>query len=296
MPTVRETVVDLTKRLAAAGISDARLEAELLVAHALATDRTRLLAAFGDPLPSVAEASLRTLVEHRLRREPLAYLLGCREFYGLRLAVREGVLIPRQETETLVDEAIRLAREHYASTPVIADVGCGSGAIALALAAHLPKATVYALDKSPVATEVTKFNAAALGLSERVCVLQGDLLQPLPDRVDLIAANLPYVRTDEFPQLQPEVLYEPREALDGGRNGLEMIYRMFEQAPQWLTSGGAVLVECAPRQMQHLLRHIAHLYPGKQAWAVRDLSGRRRVAVLRDAADSGRIGVHERSA
>jgi release factor glutamine methyltransferase len=296
MKTVRETVMSISRQFSDAGIVDPRLEAEVLVAHVLGTDRTHLLATFSDLLSSEAAKPLPALIERRLQREPLAYLVGWREFYGLRLAVREGVLIPRQETETLVDEALRLVRGQYGPAPVIADVGCGCGAIALALAAHLPKAAIYALDNSSTAIEVTRLNAAALGLSERVHVLQGDLLQPLPVDVDVIAANVPYVRTDEFAALQPEVLHEPRQALDGGADGLHFIRRLFEEAAEKLRLGGAVLVECAPRQMQPLLRYISRLYPGRQVWAVRDLSGRRRVAVLQNTAEVSSDEALERSA
>ena len=166
--TLGEAVRQIDRLLAQAGIPEARLEADLLVSHALDTDRTRLLARLEEPLPPEALATLVPLVERRLRREPLAYLLGWREFYGLRFLVRSGVLIPRQETETLVEEAIRLARERYDGAPLVADVGCGCGAIAVALAAHLPEARIYALDRESIALEVTGQNCRRHGVQDRV--------------------------------------------------------------------------------------------------------------------------------
>ena len=253
------------------GIEEARLEAELLVSHVLGTDRTHLLANLGEPLPADALASLVPLIERRLLREPLSYLLGWREFYGLRFAVRPGVLIPRHETETLVDEALRLARERYNGVPLIADLGCGSGVIAVSLALHLLGSRIYAMDNAPSALEVAEENCKRYDVQERVPLLKGDLLIPLPEPVDMIVANLPYVRSGDFPTLQPEVLYEPREALDGGPDGLQIILKLLDQLPGRVRPGGALLLECDPSQVQCLKRQALRRHPDSSVQVVQDL-------------------------
>ena len=278
--TLGEAVRQIVRLLSRVGIPEARLEGELLVSHALDTNRTHLLARLGDPLPRSALDLLVPLVERRLRREPLAYLLGWREFYGLRFSVRPGVLIPRQETETLVEEAIRLAAERYGGAPLVADVGCGCGAIAVALAVHLPDARIYALDKESTALEVTEQNCRRHGVQDRVTLLQGELLTPLDEPVDIVVANLPYIRIGDFATLQPEVLREPWEALDGGPDGLQVIFRMLEQLPGKVRPGGAVLVECDPRQVEHLKRQAHGHYPDSSVRVLQDLAHLDRVVEL----------------
>ena len=278
--TLGEAVRQIDKLLSRAGIPEARLEGELLVSHVLDADRTRLLARLEEPLAPAAFYILVPLVERRLRREPLAYLLGWREFYGLRFLVRPGVLIPRQETETLVEEAIRLARQRYDGAPLVADVGCGCGAIAVALATRLPKARIYAFDKEPVALEVTEQNCRRHGVQDQVTLLQGELLTPLDEPVDIVVANLPYVRSGDFATLQPEVLHEPREALDGGPDGLQVIVRLLDQLPGKVRSGGVVLVECDPRQVEHLKRQAHGCYPDSSIRVLQDLAHLGRVVEL----------------
>lgn len=270
--TLGEAVRQIDKLLSRRGIPEAHLEAELLVSHALDTDRTHLLSCLEEIQPPGALDRLVPLMERRLRREPLAYLLGWREFYGLRLSVRPGVLIPRQETETLVEEAVRLAKERYGGSPAIADVGCGSGAIAVALAAHLPKARISALDKEPISLEVTAQNCQQHRVQDRVTLLQGDLLAPLAEPVDIVIANLPYLCSGYFVALQPEVLHEPREALDGGTDGLQVIFRLMNQLHAKVKQGGAVLMECDPRQAKHLKQQAHDHYPDSSIRVLQDLA------------------------
>ena len=278
--TVGETVLRLCDDLSQASIEEARLEAELLVAHVLGIDRTHLLADLRQLFPPKAAPSLASLVERRRLREPLAYLLGWREFYGLRFAVRPGVLIPRQETETLVEEALRLAVERYGGTPRLADVGCGCGAIAVALAVNLPGAHIYAVDSSPIALRVATENIHSHAVQGWVSLLQGDLLDPVDEPVDLVVANLPYVRTGDFAGIQPEVLREPREALDGGPDGLEVIHRLLRQLAGKVALRGAVLLECDPRQAEHLKREAQAHYAGSSVRVLQDLAGLDRVVEL----------------
>ena len=270
--TVGETVLRLCDDLSQPSIEEARLEAELLVAHVMGTGRAHLLAEWQRPISPTALPLLAGLVERRLRREPLSYLVGWREFYGLRFAVRSGVLIPRPETETVVDAALRLAVGRYGDAPVVADVGCGCGAITVALATHLPLARVYAIDSARVALEMSAENVRRHGVEERVTLLDGNLLDSLTEPVDVVVANLPYIRSGDFAAIQPEVLWEPREALDGGPDGLAVIRRMLDQIPGKVRPEGAMLLECDPRQASGLVNEIQERFPGCSARVLPDLA------------------------
>ncbi|MXW31023.1 MAG: peptide chain release factor N(5)-glutamine methyltransferase [Chloroflexi bacterium] len=279
VPTLAHLVRRTARRLEAAGIADARLEADLIWTTALGIDRAALYAAFRDTPTEEEKGRAEALCERRLNREPVAYLMGTREFYGLPIAVGPGVLIPRPETETVVEETLRLVEGE--APPVVADVGCGSGAIAVALAVARPEAVVYALDIAPRALELTALNAAKHGVSERVHVLESDLLAALPRPVHVIAANLPYVMSEEIPLLEPEVSrYEPREALDGGADGLDLIRRLLAEADGHLLPGGSLVLEMDPRQTAAAGEAAAACFPGARIRAVRDLAERERVLVV----------------
>lgn len=261
---IGEALAQAVTQLRNEGVDSPRLDAELLLAHVLDVNRAAILAHPDRPLTPKALTRYRDLVDRRAHREPLAYLVGHREFYGLDLYVNHHVLIPRPETELLVDHALRLARP-LAPGPRIVDVGAGSGAIAVALAVHLPQARVYALDASPDALTVVAENAKRHGAEERVSCLRGDLLEPLArldpsaaggtagrslrGQVDLVTANLPYVSTSEWRRLAPEIReHEPRAALDGGPDGLDLIRRLLATAGPFLRPGGALLVEIGASQ------------------------------------------------
>ena len=285
MSTLGVRLDDTARRLAAVGIDDPRLEADVLWMKALDIDRAQLYARLHDDPAEAHATAAEALTARRLRREPLAYVTGTREFYGIDLTIRPGVLVPRPDTETLVDEAISVLAHRAEPAPVIADIGCGSGAIALALAASVADATVHAVDRSPAAVGLTRANAERHGLGERVRVYLGDLTAPLPEPVDLIAANLPYVRSDELPTLEPEVsVFEPAEALDGGADGLDIVRRLLSEAPAHLKPGAAVLLELDPRQFDEAAAFAAEAMPDARARSVRDLAGRERVLVLETTA------------
>ena len=285
MTTVRRLLHETEERLARSGVDDARLEAELLWMTALRTDRTVLYAQLLETPKPTAQRTAAALLKRRLRREPAAYLMGRREFYGLSFHVAPGVFIPRPETETLVEEALRLAPE---GPVIVADVGTGSGAIAISVAVSHPEATVYATDISTHALEVAARNAQEHGVGERVHPLQGDLLSPLRTTVDLVLANLPYVASSEIPTLEPEIrLYEPREALDGGDDGLDTVARLLaplgaglDTAPPHLNPGGSLLLELDPRQMERAARLALRAFPQATTRSVLDLAGRRSVLVV----------------
>jgi release factor glutamine methyltransferase len=268
------------RRFAIGGIGDARIEADLVWMTSLEVDRAELYARMADS-PSDAEAlSAEELIQRRLRHEPTAYLVGHREFYNIDLLVGVGALIPRPDTEALVEEALRLAA--LRPGPItIADIGCGTGAIGLAIAANLPSAHVTATDLYPAALALARRNTERLGLADRVEVLEGDLLAPLPGPVDMITSNLPYVESGEIPTLDPEIrLYEPREALDGGDDGLDLIRRFLVDVPRYLKPAGVLLMEMDPRQIEHAERFAAGVVPGAAIRAVQDLTRRDRVLVL----------------
>ncbi len=274
-----EAVRWLETSLDDAGLDDARIEAEALVMSALAANRASLYAAWRDDVVTAAqERSLSNLLERRLSREPLAYVVGHREFYGLDLLVDQRALIPRPETELLVDLALEAARGvNPAGRVAIADVGAGCGAVAIALAHHLPHATVWAVDLSAAALQVAAANANRYGVAERVTLLHGDLLTPLPAPVDIIVSNPPYVPQDVLPRLAPEVLREPRQALDGGVKGLSVIERLLQQAPAHLAAPGALLLECSPEQANDVERMARHAFPSAEIEIAKDLAGRDRV-------------------
>ena len=281
MSTLGFRLQDTARRLAGAGIDDPRLEADVLWMTALAIDRAQLYARLHDAPPEAHAAAAEALTVRRLRREPLAYVTGTHEFYGIDLTIHAGVLVPRPETETLVAEAISVLARRAEPAAAAADIGCGSGAIAVALAASLPGVTVHAVDRSPSAVALTRANADRHGLSARVRVWRGDLLAPLPGPVDLNAANLPYVRSDELPTLDPEVsIFEPAEALDGGADGLDLVRRLLREAPARLKPGAIVLLELDPRQFGTARAFAAEAMPAADARSVRDLAGRERVLVL----------------
>ena len=277
---VKEALHGTAGKLAGASVEDAALEAELLLMHVMGIDRAGLYVRLDDDLPSKYRSTLSGLIARRLTGEPSAYILGHREFYGLDFYVGPGVLIPRPETETLVDEAAAFIRRNFPSgDPVIADIGTGSGAIAISLAHLFSRSTVYATDISAQALDIAVLNCIRHGV--RVELLKGDLLAPLPQPVDIIAANLPYVRDDEMDGLSEEIRgHEPRVALSGGTDGLDVIRRLITGAPAKLREGGAVLVEIAPSQANELVSWVGELDSWGGADIIDDCGGFSRVVKL----------------
>jgi release factor glutamine methyltransferase len=231
-----------TRRFADAAIDSPRLAAQILLAHALGIDRVQLYVQHDKPLGPEELGRYRDLVRRRLAGEPVAYLTGRQEFWSLPLAVDPRVLVPRRDTETLVE--VVLDRVDRAAPLAIADIGTGSGAIALALARELPRAHVVATDRSAEALAVAQENAERLGLADRIELRQGDLYRPLGEqRFDVIASNPPYVSSGELAGLAPEVRREPRDALDGGADGLDVLRRLATGAADHLAPGGLVAFE-----------------------------------------------------
>ena len=272
MTTIADVLHTAIQRLQGAGVDTAALDAELLLAHALQVDRTWVLAHENELLPSELIARFDELVARRAAREPLAYLTGQRWFFDFQLHVTPDVLVPRPETEELVERALHWlrARPHA----LVADVGTGSGAIALAVAKHAPAAHVYAIDISEKALRVAREHAQRLHLLSGITFLHGDLLAPLPQPVDLILANLPYVAEVERAHLMPEVgKYEPPEALFSGPEGLDHIVRLLDQAPSYVRQGGCIILEIGDKQGAKVTRMAQRQFPGAAVNIHRDLAG-----------------------
>jgi release factor glutamine methyltransferase len=254
------------------------LDAPLLLAHALGCERAALLAHPELALTPAQSAQFRALVERRAAGVPVAYLTGERAFFGLTLIVTPDVLIPRPETEHLVERALAWARTRREPLR-IADVGTGSGAIAVALARHLPAAWVWGLDASPAALGVARLNVARYDLAQRVRLVQADLLGPLlgaQGTFDLIVANLPYVPSRALEALAV-TRHEPRLALDGGPDGLAVIRRLLAQAPRVLAADGLLLLEIEATQGARAAALAAKALPGARVTVHADYAGRERV-------------------
>ena len=273
-----------TRRTLRAISDEAAVEAELLVRHVTGLDRAALYANPLQELSAQQSTTLRQLTGRRLQREPLPYILGAWEFCGLSFLVSPAVMIPRPETETLVEEALawrdRL-RDENAGPATIVDVGTGSGCIAITLAAKLPQDRILALDVSPDALAVARGNAERLGVADRVRLWESNLLSAVSGPVDLIVANLPYIPDVEVPSLQPEVrLHEPPVALGGGPDGLWLIRRLLVQAQSLLSPKGAIMLEINPPQSATLPADALAMFPGADVRVVRDLEGLDRVVAI----------------
>jgi release factor glutamine methyltransferase len=247
------TVLDLlrwtTGHFAKQGIETARLDAECLLAFALGTERLRLYLDFDKPVEESERARFRDLVKRRgAERVPVSHLVGRKEFWSLALRVTPDVLTPRPDTETLVQAALDLLPGREAGANVL-DVGTGSGAVALALASERPALRVVATDLSADALAIAAENAAALGLSGRIELVQGSLYDPVAGRrFDLIVSNPPYLAEGEEASLAPELAFEPRMALFAGSEGTECLRALVADATDHLVVGGALAVEIAPGQ------------------------------------------------
>ena len=267
-------------------IEDAHLEAELMIMHALGIGRVELYTRMEDSLH--ISQDFWHLVERRLSHEPTAYILERREFYGLNFYVDSNVLIPRPESELLVEKALTFSsRWPLSNNCMIADIGTGSGAIAISLALHLPHAVIHAIDISQEALRVTTLNCKKHGVEDRIHITSGDTLEPLDTPVDMIVANLPYVRSSDFCHLSPEIReHEPRVALDGGEDGLDKIRKLFSQAPMRLRPGGLMLCEIGQGQNDPAIALAKTHFPNARVDVIRDLGGIDRIVQVATAVDS----------
>jgi len=258
------------------------LEAELLLRHCLGVDRASLYRLLTAELSEEEQQRFRDLVRRRLIHEPTAYIIGHKEFFGLDFEVTPVAIIPRPETEVLVELAIEAAHKKLLADALpIADVGTGSGAIAVALASALPEGKITATDTSPEALELAQRNAARHRVDKRIRFLQSDLLDTVPGRVDVLVANLPHVTTADWKALPPEIKdHEPREGLDGGPDGLRVIERLLEQAPARLSPSGVLLAEIGDMQGRAAKAAARAAFPEAAVKVMPDPSGRDRVLAV----------------
>jgi release factor glutamine methyltransferase len=263
LPTLDEALVVATSRLNDASIDQPRRTAGLLLMHLLDVDQTHLITKTNETVPPGDYLLFLELVEQRAAGRPLEYITGRREFFGLDFRVTPDVLIPRPETEHLVEQVIKLegersAHREKADETLIADVGTGSGCIAVALAANLPHARIIATDISAAALDIARLNAAHHKVSDRIEFLAGDLLAPLSERrlerrLDIIASNPPYVPAADLEHLQREVReHEPLVALSGGADGLDLYRRLLTESAPLLKPGGYLVCEIGFTQLESI--------------------------------------------
>lgn len=268
--------------LAASGVDRPRLDAEVLLARVLGIDRVRLYVEHDRPLTPPEVDAYRSCVARRARREPVAYITGVREFYSRPFFVDRRVLIPRPETEHLVEAALEELERRFPGEQArrVLDVGTGSGAIAITVALEAPSTRVVAVDLSPGALEVARRNADALGASDRVRFIESDMYSAVEEEgFHAILSNPPYVRDAEWAGLPPDVRdYEPREALLGGADGLDLVRRLAAGAPARLVPGGLLAVEIGEEQGE-AARRILEAHGFGQIRTIRDLAGKDRVVL-----------------
>jgi release factor glutamine methyltransferase len=279
--TIQDALLEAVRALGATmPYYDARLQAELLLAHALETTRENVLARMDEPIAPDVAARYAANVARRAKHEPLAYILGQQKFYGLDFVVDRRVMIPRHETEILVQLALERAR--HKSFPVIVDVGTGSGVLAITLAHHLSNARVIAIDISRDAIDVARLNARRLGVDARIEFIESDLLECLTTPFDVLVANLPYIPRARFDDLPREIrAFEPRLALDGGEDGLAVFRRLLAQLPARAARGAIALLEISEEQGSLALEAVYRALPTTIAVLHRDLELLDRVIEIR---------------
>ncbi len=308
--SVQELLAKARQRLAEAGCATPALDAEILLAHTLAQERTWLYIHPRKRIGQEQLAMFNQLLDRRARREPVAYIVGRKEFFGLEFQVNRHVLIPRPETELLVETALEVVasagqvaigqrgiefsqskthtvlagqRQGNQKPSIhIVDVGTGSGCIAIALATRLPGVTLFAIDVAANALALARQNARRHNVTDRIAFLRGSLLQPLDQAVDLIVSNPPYVSRSELQEVSPEISqYEPRLALDGGEDGLTVIGQLLLQAKDRLRPGGAMLVEIGSTQGHRVVQLARDCFPTAGVSVKKDLAGLDRLLVVR---------------
>ena len=279
MATAAELIREAARQLRETGFDSPRLDAEVLLRHVLDLDRTHLFVRMHEPVPDDLASVYALLIEERLTGMSVAYLIGQREFMGLAFAVGPGVLVPRPETELLVEWALTRIREHPPKHVV--DVGTGSGAIILSLAKLLDgenSPMLIGCDLSSHALEYARRNRASLDLSSMVHLVQGDLLSWLGNRVDLVLANLPYLRPDQVVDNR-DIQSEPEISLISGEDGFHTIETLIAELPRVLAPGGAVVLELDPDQAERAASMMTTQVPGARSSVILDLSGRKRFVI-----------------
>jgi len=268
-------------------IEDGNLEARILLGHLLQLTPVEIYTQSELPISQQQLFNYQQLIERRLQREPSSYITGNKEFFGIDFLVTRNVLIPRPETELLVEEALKIAKnreslfKHLESPIRIADIGTGSGVIAISLALNLRHVKLYATDISSSALEVAILNSKHYNVAERITFLQGNLLAPLFEPVDLIIANLPYVKSSDMAGLNPEIThYEPMRALDGGKDGLDKIRQLIRGIKGNIRQQAILLLEIGVSQDEPVMELINHSFPNAAAELLQDANNINRVVKI----------------
>jgi release factor glutamine methyltransferase len=274
--TIKRLIDWTTEYFKKFGIEWPHLEAEILLSHTLKVPRIQLYVQFERILKDDELAEFKKMILRRSSREPLAYITGHQPFMSLDFDINSSVLVPRQETEKLVEVAMERAKQ--LKSPIIADICCGSGVIAISLAKYVPQAAVHGTDISKEAAELSKVNAKKHGVNDRCVFYQGDLFEPLKElrgKLDLIVSNPPYIPSNDINGLQPEVSrFEPRAALDGGEDGLDLYRKIAAKAPEFLKAEGCLMLEIGIGQAEPVKLMLEKF---KKVRTFKDLSGIERV-------------------
>ncbi len=280
MPSIKQVIHEFQAELAKISFEEARLEAELIWMKILNLSRAELFSYGHTELKDKKKRkAAMSLLNRRLKNEPLAHLIGSKEFFGISLKTSSKALVPRPETEIVVSEALEILKGK--GNHLIADVGCGTGAIAISIAKNSPKTQVYALDISKNAINLATENIRLHQLGKQIQIIQSDLLENLPRKVNMLLANLPYIPTIDLPFLQSEVqLYEPLKALDGGINGTELINRFLRESKSSLLPKGIIILEIDPKQVKEILSLSSMYFPASSYKVVHDAADRARVIVI----------------
>lgn len=277
--TLNDLKADAIDRLTQADVDAPRITAEVILAHALALTRSQLLARSDVQLKPDQLSRFQIDLDRLVKGEPLAYVVGHREFYDLDLITDRRALIPRPETECLVAKAIKLFEKH--PHPVIVDIGTGSGAIAVTLAKHLPSSLVIATDLSPEAIDLARSNARKHDVEARIDFRVGSLLQPINEQIDLIAANLPYINDKDWPFLARTIRgHEPQMAFTGGPDGLDLIREFLRDAPRCIKPQGVILIEIGAYHGEEVGSIAQQHFPQAQISIEPDYAGLDRLAVI----------------
>ena len=282
---VKEILYAISKRLQEFEVPDSDLEAEILVRHTLKLDRETIFREFEKDLLKSEEQSVYSLLDKRLEGYPLSYITGKREFYGIDIEIGEGVLIPRQETEILVQTAITISKKMRKENIKIADIGTGSAAISIAIALNIPNSLVHACDISYEALEIATENINKYSLEDKILLNQGDLLEPILDEMDIILSNPPYIPNFQISCLPQEVLNEPRIALDGGKDGLQVISRLMKESVNKLSVAGAMVIEITPELSGKTVLLAREHFPEANILILKDLMENDRAILINRSSD-----------
>ena len=281
--TVRQRLREITRALAESGKPDASTEARVLVRTALHLTPEQLIAEPARQVPDDTGQLLSNWLQRRLRHEPLQYITGSAEFYGRRFLVDHRVLVPRPETELLVDQALAYVKRKSIASPRLADVGAGSGVLAVTLACELPAARVVAVDISEAALAVARLNAATLGVRRQLTFHSGNLVKHVTGQFDLVVSNPPYVRSSFLDSVmaQPELAWEPRGALDGGADGMDVLRPLIGALPAVLKlEESAAYIEIDPPVTDACLRAARSAFPDAEIAVLTDLAGLERCLAI----------------